>query len=289
MYKPYLPEYPSSTNWRSLSLSSFSLFFLCYFSCSFHSILNSHNYCSPSSSRSPSSSPPLSPDGSLCHLRSLSAYSHVHQSSPLSTSSLIVPDHRRHLNRLQSVPTISIPENAIDLTEMSTFDHREFLSEYPTSCPTLTSSPRTSTVNANNDLVNYLQCLQLRNRAVADLQKSRSNPVSPDHHQAQRWSSALSQQSSSGLNQNYSDVYGNLGGTPPDSNFSNSSSYGKLNKNCSEGVETATRVESGRDLRANFYGKIGKENGVPICAEINPDLGWVNELVKWFCYLLIYI
>jgi hypothetical protein len=42
------------------------------------------------------------------------------------------------------------------------------------------------------------------------------------------------------------------------------------------------RVESGRDLRAKIYGRLGKES--PMDADAvggdAPDLGWVNELVR---------
>lgn len=43
------------------------------------------------------------------------------------------------------------------------------------------------------------------------------------------------------------------------------------------GVPSNQRVESGQELRAKIYGKLGKEAGFDI---ENPDLGWVNELVK---------
>jgi hypothetical protein len=40
----------------------------------------------------------------------------------------------------------------------------------------------------------------------------------------------------------------------------------------------AQRVESGRDLRAKIYGRLGKESEAD-SGDV-PDLGWVNELVK---------
>jgi hypothetical protein len=42
------------------------------------------------------------------------------------------------------------------------------------------------------------------------------------------------------------------------------------------------RVESGRDLRAQMYAKLRKENslGRVDAAVSAPDVGWVSELVK---------
>jgi hypothetical protein len=101
------------------------------------------------------------------------------------------------------------------------------------------------------------------------------------------------QQQTSSLNRSYGALPRGFPGTPDGtcSSSGSSSFFAKLasspgKESYGEGLEMAAarRVESGRDLRANFYGKIGKENGVvsAICAEINnnPDLGWVNELVK---------
>eukprot|EP00250_Pteridium_aquilinum_P011293 c19971_g1_i1 orf=930-3260(-) len=44
------------------------------------------------------------------------------------------------------------------------------------------------------------------------------------------------------------------------------------------GAASPHRVESGQGLRATIYGKLGKE--LAGCDGENPDLGWVNELVK---------
>lgn len=43
------------------------------------------------------------------------------------------------------------------------------------------------------------------------------------------------------------------------------------------GEPPVQRVESGQGLRAKIYGNLGKEAGFE---KENPDLGWVNELVK---------
>jgi hypothetical protein len=42
------------------------------------------------------------------------------------------------------------------------------------------------------------------------------------------------------------------------------------------------RVESGRDLRAQMYARLSKENslGQVDPAVSSPDVGWVSELVK---------
>lgn len=192
---------------------------------------------------SPSSSPPMSPEPSVCWPRSFSTQSHPH--SPLSNTSPI-PAHRRHLNRLQSVPTISIPPTLADLTEAAAFD------EYPFSSPT-SQSP-----HAVNELLCSLQSLQLRSR-MADLQRASSSPATPQSH---KW--ALQQPTT--LRHCY---YRNIPGTSKDVPWVVSEP---------DMEAQPLRVESGRDLRANFYGKIGKENGVE--SSEAPDLGWVNELVK---------
>jgi len=47
-----------------------------------------------------------------------------------------------------------------------------------------------------------------------------------------------------------------------------------------EGEPTVQRVESGRDLRATIYGRLGNRPLEVVANGDDPDLGWVNELVK---------
>lgn len=199
---------------------------------------------------SPSTSPPMSPDGYWPRIMNSPQ---MHVQSPLSNVSS-VPGHRRHLNRLQTMPTISIPSDAADFTaDTASFDDMSF--SLPASAHV--HSPHGAGVS---ELLHSLQTLQLRSR-LADLQKSVSTPSSP-----QTVKYALTQQSP--LRQS---LYRSIPGTPTTDgmwDFSLDSST----------EEPPLRVESGRDLRAKIYGKIGKENGVE-CNE-DPDLGWVNELVK---------
>ncbi|KAI5064648.1 hypothetical protein GOP47_0021318 [Adiantum capillus-veneris] len=198
---------------------------------------------------SPSSSPPMSPD--LCWPRNLTS-PQTHVQSPLSNVSTI-PGHRRHLNRLQTMPTISIPSDASDFAvDAAKFDDMSF--SLPASAHM--QSPHGTGVS---ELLHSLQTLQLCTR-IAELQKSASTPSSP---QSLKYS--LVQQSP--LRQC---LYRSIPGTPSDSMWD-------LSLDNLVELEPPLRVESGRDLRAKIYGKIGKENGVE-CGE-DPDLGWVNELV----------
>lgn len=176
---------------------------------------------------SPPYSPPMSPDLS----RRLAAQCHP--------GSAFVPAHRRHLDKLQSLPSISIPSlDGRDLDDLG--------------CPLLpNSSPQSM-----NELLSTLQNLQLKSRVVD------ANRM-PSPHWALQSTAFESYASRS------------LPCSPSNSKWSSQAALW----DCSEAeVEPpARRVESGRDLRAKIYGKIGKENGVE---NETPDLDWVNDLVK---------
>ncbi|MCO5601292.1 hypothetical protein L7F22_055411 [Adiantum nelumboides] len=199
---------------------------------------------------SPSTSPPMSPD---FWPRNLTCpQSHVQ--SPLSNVSSI-PEHRRHLNRLQTMPTISIPSEVSDFSvDAAKFDDMPF---------TLPASAHVHSPHGGgvSELLHSLQTLQLCSR-IAELQRSVSTPSSPQSFKYPNVQHSPLRQC----------LYRSIPGTPA------SDGLWDFALDSSSEVDPPLRVESGRDLRARIYARIGKENGVE-CNE-DPDLGWVNELVK---------
>ncbi|KAH7373672.1 hypothetical protein KP509_17G068000 [Ceratopteris richardii] len=196
---------------------------------------------------SPSTSPPTSTDGFWTARL-------VPTKSPLSNVSA-VPGHRRHLNRLQTMPTISIPQDSSELSDTCAFEGMSF---------SLPASAHMQYSRGNADeILHSLQALQLQSRN-AEMQRCSSTPSSPHtlKHSAVQHSSVGQCR------------YRSIPSTPTLS----SGIWDVATSRVSED-EPALRVESGRSLRAEIYGKIGKDNGVSVCGEV-PDLGWVNELVK---------
>lgn len=192
---------------------------------------------------SPCVSPPMSPDFSPHSWPNVLASGLVAQAStPLSPlSPALTPAHRLHLDKLQSIPTVSIP-----VSDSSEMDDLNF-------SPVATKDA--GSPHAMGDLLTTLQNLRLKGR-VAEAGKM------PSPH----WTM---QQPA------FRHVSRSLPCTPTKSKMACQS--GLFGSECGEAGAPEHRVESGRGLRADFYGKIGKENGVENEA---PDLGWVNELVK---------
>ncbi|KAH7438007.1 hypothetical protein KP509_05G100900 [Ceratopteris richardii] len=201
---------------------------------------------------SPSTSPPMSPEGFWPrNIAAVNPHLQASLQSPLSS----VPGHRRHLNRLQTMPTISIPQDLSDVySDAAVYEDMSF------------SLPASVHMHSSHlgvgEIMHSLQALQLRSR-VAEIQKSASTPSSP-----QNMKYVTAQQPS--LRQC---LYPPIpaASTTPDTMWAISSLTATED-------DPPHRVESGRDLRAKIYGKIGKDNGVG--SSEDPDLGWVNELVK---------
>lgn len=177
--------------------------------------------------------------------RSLNAHA---QTSP-------VPAHRRHLDRLNSMPTLSIP---------SSNDHRSMHSGHsgmhPGSAP---SSPSGVPQKSMMELIATIQQLEVRGSPPASaaqwLQQQYTTGPSPLRRCSQ-----------------------SVPGTPTKvSGRWEQKERWEVDEN-DDGEPTVQRVESGRDLRAKIYGRLSRNslNDVGPGVGDSPDLDWVNDLVK---------
>lgn len=171
------------------------------------------------------------------------------------------PAHRRHLDRLNSMPALSIPP--VDLSHRSMLQSMSSPLPSPSSCSPpspggMPSSP------AMSDLIATIQQLGIRNSAV------------PLWIQAQAQTLQAANQYSSGPSP-LRRCSQSVPCTPTKLKWDDRCSRWDMEDN--EDLEPPVqRVESGRDLRAKIYGRLGKENRAD--SGDAPDLGWVNELVK---------
>eukprot|EP00249_Psilotum_nudum_P022662 c28603_g1_i1 orf=317-2290(+) len=141
----------------------------------------------------------------------------THGRSPLSPA---VPAHRRHLDKLHSIPSVSIP--CFEGRELSTLNSAGSM-----------SIDKVSSSQAMNDLIVTLQQLELRARAA----------------EFNRMTAAWSSKSPS-LRFSHS-----VPSTPTKSSWG-----GQIDRwEVGAGMEPLPRVESGRDLRAKIYGRLCKE------------------------------
>jgi len=237
----------------------------------------------------PSLSPPLSPSGSPPHSPSTThgwpnsmassfsglstgqaAMSQAYTQAALARSqssqgmgigahphSPPVPGHRRHLDRLNSMPTLSIPSG----------DHRSMQHQavgLPGSAPV---SPAVVGQQRNSmmELIATLQQLELRGGSA-----SPNGTTQWLQQQQQHYSSEPSPLRRSSLG---------VVGTPPNHVQWEQKESWEVDEN-EEGEPTVQRVESGRGLRAKIYGRLGKELPIEAGNADVPDLGWINELVK---------
>ncbi|XP_024376481.1 uncharacterized protein [Physcomitrium patens] len=228
---------------------------------------------------SPSGSPPLSPgspeewagSGGAFASLSMSGMSGAQSAMSLQASlqqaaqvrslgghaqPCTVPAHRRHLDRLNSMPTLSIP---------SAGEHRGVhsgghLGVHPGSAP---SSPSGVAQKSMMELIATLQQLEVRGAppgsAAQWLQQQYTTGPSPLRRCSQ-----------------------SVPGTPTkvSARWEQKERW-EVDEN-DEGEPTVQRVESGRDLRAKIYGRLGRsslKDAGPAMGD-SPDLDWVNDLVK---------
>lgn len=167
------------------------------------------------------------------------------------SSERITPAHRRHLDRLNSMPALSIPP--VDLSHRSMLQSVSSPLPSPSSCSP-PSPGGLSTSASMSDLIATIQQLGIRGSAVPLwIQAQAANQYSSGPSPLRRCSQSV-----------------------PCTPTKERSSRWDVEE--PEELEPPQRVESGRDLRAKIYGRIGKENRAD-CAD-SPDLGWVNDLVK---------
>ncbi|CAM6096793.1 unnamed protein product [Calypogeia fissa] len=204
-------------------------------------------------SQSPGS--PLSRASNVQSGSSPAATAHVH-SAERST-----PAHRRHLDRLNSMPALSIPP--VDISHRSMLQSVSSPLPSPASCSP--PSPGGMTTSATmSDLIATIQQMGIRSSAV------------PLWIQAQAQTLQVANQYSSGPSP-LRRCSQSVPSTPTKLRWEERSPRWEMEDN--EEVEPPVqRVESGRDLRAKIYGRLGKENRAE--SGEAPDLGWVNELVK---------
>jgi hypothetical protein len=181
------------------------------------------------------------------------------------------PAHRRHLDRLNSMPTLSIPCG----------DHRSLQQQaagLPGSAPVSPAGGGSlghhqSSNKSMLELIATLQQLELRGGGGS------STP--PSSNSTAQW---LQQQYSSGPSP-LRRCSLSVPGTPTKLQWEQAPAAPakgrwEVDEN-EEGEPTVQRVESGRDLRATIYGRLGKDRPLEVVANgDDPDLGWVNELVK---------
>jgi hypothetical protein len=227
---------------------------------------------------SPSGSPPLSPSspeewtsaGAFASLSMSGGQSAMSQAMSLQATlqqaaqarshsahaqTSPVPAHRRHLDRLNSMPTLSIP---------SAGDHRSMHSGHsgvhPGSAP---SSPSGVPQKSMMELIATLQQLEVRGSPPASaaqwLQQQYTTGPSPLRRCSQ-----------------------SVPGTPTKASARwEQKERWEVDEN-DDGEPTVQRVESGRDLRAKIYGRLSRNslNDVGPGVGDSPDLDWVNDLVK---------
>ncbi len=157
------------------------------------------------------------------------------------------PAHRRHLDRLNSMPTLSIPSER-SLQQLAVG---------------LSGSAPVSPAGGHHQSKSMLEL-------VATLQQLElGGSTSP----STQW---LQQHYTSGPSPlRHCSV--SVPGTPTKVHWEQKERW-EYDEN--EEDSTVQRVESGRDLRAKIYGCLGKENPMEAGNVDAPDLGWVNELVK---------
>ncbi|CAK9858456.1 unnamed protein product [Sphagnum jensenii] len=157
------------------------------------------------------------------------------------------PAHRRHLDRLNSMPTLSIPSER-SLQQLAVG---------------LSGSAPVSPAGGHHQSKSMLEL-------VATLQQLElGGSTSP----STQW---LQQHYTSGPSPlRHCSV--SVPGTPTKVHWEQKERW-EYDEN--EEDSTVQRVESGRDLRAKIYGRLGKENPMEAGNVDAPDLGWVNELVK---------
>ncbi|BBN13069.1 protein MpTZF [Marchantia polymorpha subsp. ruderalis] len=186
------------------------------------------------------------------------AAAHAHQ-----TQSLTPPAHRRHLDRLNSMPTLSIPQ--VDHSHSRMLQNVSSPLSSPSSCspPSPGVQPNSSSLS---DLLTTIQHLNLRGSAI---------PLWVQPQQGQGGAQSANQYSSgpSPLRRCSQSVPC----TPTKLRWEDRVPRWEVDDN-EEAEPPAQRVESGLALRAKIYGRLGKENRMD--SEDAPDLGWVNELVK---------
>lgn len=187
---------------------------------------------------------------------------HAHNSeriAPAHNTERITPAHRRHLDRLNSMPTLSIPP--VDLSHRSMLQSVSSPLPSPSSCSP-PSPGGMSTSATMSDLIATIQQLGIRGSAV------------PLWIQAQTLQAANQYSSGPSPLRRCSQ---SVPCTPTKLRWEERSPRWEMEEN--EEVEPPVqRVESGRDLRAKIYGRLGKENRAE--SGDTPDIGWVNELVK---------
>ncbi|XP_024378892.1 uncharacterized protein [Physcomitrium patens] len=163
-----------------------------------------------------------------------------------------VPAHRRHLDRLNSMPTLSIP---------SAGEHRGLHSGmHPGSAPT---SPAGVPQKSMMELIATLQQLEIRGAPPASaaqwLQQQYTTGPSPLRRCSQ-----------------------SVPGTPTKvSGRWDQKERWEVEEN-EDGEPAVQRVESGRDLRAKIYGRLSRSslNEAGSGVGDSPDLDWVNDLVE---------
>ncbi|KAL3690771.1 hypothetical protein R1sor_004422 [Riccia sorocarpa] len=186
----------------------------------------------------------------------VAAAAHAHQ-----TQSLTPPAHRRHLDRLNSMPTLSIPQ--VDLSHRGMLQNVSSPLSSPSSCSP--PSPGMTSSASVNELIATIQSLNLRGSSAI-----------PPWLQAQQQAQSTNQYSSgpSPLRRCSQSVPC----TPTKLRWDDRAPPRWEVEDEEDMEPPVQRVESGRDLRAKIYGRLGKENRLD--SEDAPDLGWVNELVK---------
>ncbi|KAG0573960.1 hypothetical protein KC19_VG225500 [Ceratodon purpureus] len=167
-----------------------------------------------------------------------------------------VPAHRRHLDRLNSMPTLSIPSSG----DHRSMQHSGHPGMHPGSAP---SSPSGVPQKSMMELIATLQQLEVRGSPPASaaqwLQQQYTTGPSPLRRCSQ-----------------------SVPGTPTKvSGRWEQKERWEVDEN-DDGEPTVQRVESGRDLRAKIYGRLSRNslNDVGLGAGHSPDLDWVNDLVK---------
>lgn len=246
------------------------------------STLVGHNHSPPplSPPLSPSVSPPESPSAWLNSVNSLNSVSvncralKGFQKPVLSPSALAqvqssspgvqgLSPRRHHLDRVTSMPTITLPSSG----------SRHAVLSGP-------SSPVAQSTKSMAELINSLQNLELNSWQTAQISGNGC-------HGSPRGSNLRHCVTSNGPKSINCDHLADF-----------RSSYGENANDLKQGFvdevqatygdnlavsfeEPLQRVESGRDLRAKIYGKLNSQSQQEhLPSEASPDLGWVNELVK---------
>ncbi|KAL2623372.1 hypothetical protein R1flu_003577 [Riccia fluitans] len=243
------PNSPGSQSVSSSSQSSFQVQAACMQASLQASINHQLGF-----SQGPSS--PLS-RGSTSSQQALSAAVAAAAAQAHQTQSLTPPAHRRHLDRLNSMPTLSIPQ--VDHSHRGMMQNVSSPLSSPSSCSP--PSPGITSSASVNELIATIQSLNLRGSAIPlwlQAQQAQANQYSSGPSPLRRCSQSVPC-------------------TPTKLRWDD---RGPPRWEVEEhDVEPPVqRVESGRDLRAKIYGRLGKENRLE--SEDAPDLGWVNELVK---------